>query len=272
MIKKFTAARTRPLVKTHGGKFYLTKFLVPLLPRDFQELEVYDLFGGGGTFLLHAPKAKKETYNDLDPGLSNLFQNIVSNGKGLMEKLKDIPYSEETFKSYSASNPEDSESKAIREIVIRRMSRGGLMTHFSKSNRLRGGRMGDENAWHTWLESHLPKIVERFVELNVTNHDAVDVILNEGDNKESFLYLDPPYFPETRTALNAYRFEMTNEDHVRFLEAASRTKAKVMISGYDCAVYRKHLKRWTMNSIAVPNNSSQVKSKEYRVECCWTNY
>jgi DNA adenine methylase len=272
MIKRFTALRTRPLVKTHGGKFYLTKFLVPLLPRDYQELEMYDLFGGGGTFLLHAPKAKKETYNDLDPGLSNLVQTVVNNGNELIKKLKFIPYSEEEFVKHSQSDPQSDLDRAVKEVVIRRMSRGGLMTNFSKSNRLRGGRMGDENAWHTWLENHLPKIIERYAGVNVTNNDAIDVILGEGDNENSFLYLDPPYYPATRTATKAYRFEMSEKDHVRFLEAACRTKAKVMISGYDCAVYRKYLKRWKMKSIAVPNNSSQVKNKEYRIECAWLNF
>src|SRR4051812_25434939 len=97
MLKRFKATRTRPLVKTHGGKYYLTNFLIPLLPKNYQDLETYDLFGGGGTFTLHSPKAKKETYNDIDPGLYNLVNNVVTNGQELISRLKSIPYSEEQF-------------------------------------------------------------------------------------------------------------------------------------------------------------------------------
>ena len=54
--------KIRPLIKIHGGKSHVSRFLIPFLPKDFHNLEFYDLFGGGGNFLLQCPKAKKENY------------------------------------------------------------------------------------------------------------------------------------------------------------------------------------------------------------------
>ncbi len=263
--------KIRPIAKIHGGKARLSKFLLPLLPKNFEQKNFYDVFGGGGNFLLQCPRAKNETYNDLDPGLVNLMAVVVNHGEEIISKITKINYSEEQFLLHLNSKPENSVDKAVREIVIRRMSRGGLMKNFSKSNRLRGGRMGDENAWITWQEKELPKIVERFSGVKILNRNAID-ILSEEKGEDNFFYCDPPYFPSTRTVPKVYNFEMTDLDHIKFLKACCEQKSNVMISGYDCPVYRKHFKNWEMVTITVPNSSSQTKSKEYRIECVWMNY
>lgn len=56
-------------------------------------------------------------------------------------------------------------------------------------------------------------------------------------------YLDPPYVFSTRTR-KQYWFEMSDQDHEKLLKTVIGSRAKVMLSGYDCELYKKYLKDW----------------------------
>lgn len=267
-----TNSTLRPLVKIHGGKGYLTKWLASYCPKKVTDMRLFDIYGGAGTFLLRMPRCRAETYNDIDPDLFNLVWIVANRGEEFIQAIKKIDYSEQNFKLYLESEPTDVLEKSVREAVIRRMSRGGLMNAFSYSERLRGGIPGDTNAWNTWRNGVLPKIVERFQGVTIRNQDGVEILLNDANTSDSFCYIDPPYLHSTRTAKKAYRNEMTEEQHKIMLSMAVESKAKIMISGYDSPLYRKMLKGWKMHCKPMPNHSSQAKNKESRVECVWLNY
>lgn len=267
-----TNSTLRPLVKIHGGKGYLTKWLASYCPKNVTDMRLFDLYGGAGTFLLRMPRCREETYNDIDPDLFNLVWVVSTRGEEFVDAIRKVNYSESNFKNYLASEPTEPLERAIREAVIRRMSRGGLMNAFAYSERLRGGRPGDINAWITWTDKVLPQIVERFQGVTISNRDAVEVLATDANTSDSMVYLDPPYLHSTRTATKAYRKEMTEEQHKVMLLTAAESKAKVMISGYDSPLYRKMLKGWKMHCKPMPNHSSQAKNKESRVECVWVNY
>jgi hypothetical protein len=55
-------AITRPPVRWHGGKFLMSRTILPYLP----EHRLYtEAFGGGAGVLLHKPRSHAEIYNDL---------------------------------------------------------------------------------------------------------------------------------------------------------------------------------------------------------------
>ena len=57
----------------------------------------------------------------------------------------------------------------------------------------------------------------------------------------TFLYLDPPYPPSTRTSDKTYNHELTHNQHRQLLEKAKTLPCMVAISCYDCELYRHHL-------------------------------
>lgn len=60
-----------------------------------------------------------------------------------------------------------------------------------------------------------------------------------------FVYADPPYRLESRKGgKRLYRFEMSEEDHCRFLAVANRLPCLVMISHYGCDLYDEALEGW----------------------------
>jgi DNA adenine methylase len=79
-----------------GGKFYLIKKLLPLIPPH----EVYvEVFGGAAALLFNKPPSKVEVYNDINSELVNFFHVLRDDvrWKILQEKLLLTPYSREEF-------------------------------------------------------------------------------------------------------------------------------------------------------------------------------
>ena len=60
---------------------------------------------------------------------------------------------------------------------------------------------------------------------------------------------------------------MTDRDHIELLETITSSKAKVMISGYDCELYDFYLGNWKKVQVAV-----RAQDNRRRVETLWMNY
>src|SRR5690349_7923975 len=131
----------RSVLKIHGGKWYLKQWLISLFPQGYQNMTYIEACGGGASVLLQKDPSVVEIYNDADPALVEIFQALVHSPETFIEEIGKIEYSRASFE-WAIQN-----SGAVAELVRRRMSRGGLGTHFAWSERLRGGRPGDVNAW-----------------------------------------------------------------------------------------------------------------------------
>jgi DNA adenine methylase len=230
-------------------------------------------FGGAASVLLNKRKSVREVYNDAHLPTANIFLNLVKESKALTEQIQKIEYKEENFKTALEHNFQyDTVESAVNELVLRRMSRGGMKKHFSWSTRLRGGRPGDLNAWETFKEKQLSLICERIAHIEVYSLCALKVIEGYLDDDQLLLYLDPPYVFRTRTAKKVYDCELTDDQHLRLAQLANLCKGKVIVSGYDCPMYQELYKGWRCLYKEMPNNSGQGKTKQRRLEALWLNY
>lgn len=265
--------KLRPVMKIHGGKFYLCDWIIGHFPDGYEQMTYVEGFGGAGSVLLNKKRSVKEVYNDLHGPTANIFLNLVTKPDELIGAISKLEYSEESFKTAKLASlvfEYGTLHSAVSELVMRRMSRGGMKQHFSWSERLRGGRPGDLNAWETF-KNLLPKIAERLKGVEVSNKDATDLV-QENKNPDTLIYLDPPYVKTTRTSKSVYDCEMTDEEHRLLAAAATTSSAKVIVSGYDCPLYQELYKGWRVITKEVPNNAGQGKTKQRRVECLWLNY
>lgn len=229
---------------------------------------------GASVFLNKIP-SQEEVINDIDAGLVYVYKALRDEPKEFIDRLKKIKYTEKAFKMAMARSEqpfEDYIEHGINEYMLRRMSRGGMKKAFAWSDRLRGGKPGDVNAWETMLEE-LPSIAERVSKAIILNKSVFEM-MKIWDDEECLIYLDPPYLHETRSegASHIYKHEMTVEDHISLLGLARASKAKVIISGYSAPLYNRNLKGWKCKKKNIANHSSQSKTKERRVECLWMNY
>ena len=267
--------RLRPPVKTHGGKWYLASWIVENFPDNYEDLTYVEPMCAGASVFLTKKPSREEVLNDLDHGLICVFKSLRDEPKEFIDRLKRIRYTDRTFKmalNKSGQNLEDYVEAGINEYMLRRMSRGGMKKSFAWSERIRGGKPGDVNAWKTMLKE-LPSIADRIKETTILNRSVFDVF-KVWDEEDTLWYIDPPYLPNTReeNSTNIYEHEMSVDDHIQLLNIIKNARGKVIISGYSSPLYNRNLKGWKIKKKNVANNSGQGKTKEKRTEVIWMNY
>jgi DNA adenine methylase len=60
---------------------------------------------------------------------------------------------------------------------------------------------------------------------------------------------------------------MSDPDHEELLDTSIHSKAKIMLSGYDCELYKKYLKGW--RELQIP---ARAQNSLQRVETLWMNF
>lgn len=267
--------KLRPPIKTHGGKYFLSNWIIEHFPEGYEDMVYCEPFCAGASVLLNKEPSIEEVISDIDLGVIAVYKALRDEPQEFVTRIKRTRYTERAFKmaqNRSEKPFDDYMDRAVNEYVLRRMSRGGLKKAFAWSERLRGGKPGDLNAWETMIET-IPLIAERVKNVNILAEDFVQII-KVWDEDETLLYLDPPYLHSTRSegSTNAYEHELTVEDHINMLHLANNARGKVVISGYASPLYNRNLKEWNCKKKTVANHSSQSKSKEKRIECIWLNY
>lgn len=86
-------------------------------------------------------------------------------------------------------------------------------------------------------------------------------------DRETLLYVDPPYLRSVRSLHRLWRHEMDGEkQHRQLLRALKRLPCMVMLSGYPSDLYQRELKGWRCETYRVMTRGGP------RTECAWMNY
>lgn len=227
---------------------------------------------GAASVFLNKEPSKEECINDVNQGVIAILKVIRDNSEGLIKDLKKIEYKKEVFEScLNKINFKSDLEAAVNEFTLRRMSRGGLKKAFGWSDRIRGGKPGDVNAWETIFEV-IPDIHQRLKGVYILNKPALKVI-SAWNAENTLCYCDPPYVPDSRVSKKTYEDEeMSIDDHIELCNALLKFKGKVIISGYFSTLYKESFKDWNFKSKQIANHSSQKKVKSTKLECIWMNY
>ena len=283
-----TSVIHKPL-KRHGGKHYLSPKIVELMPPHLHYVEPYC---GGAAVLFRRPlknwfeghpdytsearhRGCSELINDIDGNLMAFFR-VVSHREmfsEMQQRLELMPFSQPMFEEALASLSTDAVDLAVNTFILARQSRQGLGKDFATMSRkrTRGGINEQCNAWLSAIAG-LPEVHARLRSVVVLNEDALKVIRSQ-DGPYTLFYLDPPYLHETRTATNAYEFEMSAAQHRELLDTLSAVEGRFLLSGYHSAMYDDWAADLGLNveEIEIDNKSSGSKAKETMVECVWSN-
>lgn len=262
----------RPAFKCHGGKYYLARWIVSLFPPTSCDLAYVEPFAGGASVLFNKQRSAVEAVNDLDPAVYDLYSALRDTPAELTSTLQSLDYNEATFLRAKSRQGrcQTGLDRAVNEYILRRMSRGGLRKAFAWSERLRGGKPGDVNAWETAL-ANLPALSERLQGVDILNRPAVEVV-RQFDGPDALFYCDPPYLPATRVSRSAYAFEMTADDHCALADVSNGCRGRVLVSGYPSPLYDRLYRHWNQATKEVANHSSQKAVKEVKREVVWMNY
>lgn len=267
-------AITRPPVRWHGGKFLMSRQIIPYLPAHRLYTEA---FGGGAGVLLHKERSHAEIYNDLDDDIVGLFRVLQDPVQAcrLIKLLRLTPFARREFEiAYDAS---DDPIERARRLVIRSFmgfgsnahsatQRGHRSTGFRSNSNRRGTTPAQD--WQNLPDAY-SAIVDRMRGVVIEHRDAL-IVLTRHDGPRSLHYVDPPYVHDTRSMFKggktAYKHELDGGGHTRLLETLRSLVGMVVLSGYANPLYDDTLKDWRRIEFAAHADGARP-----RTEVMWIN-
>lgn len=255
----------KSLLHYPGSKKRIASWIIENMPEHHSYLDPY--FGGGGMFF-EKPPSKIETVNDLDGDVVNFFRVIQDpeSCQELQNWLTYTPYSRQVYNESFLKEPHSPVEQAGCFAVRSMQSHGFRLTEKCGWKRDVYGR---EAAYAVRYWNQLPETLAdmaiRLKGVQIENRPALELI-RAFDHENVLIYLDPPYVLSTRTR-KQYWFEMSDPDHEELLDTSIHSKAKIMLSGYDCELYERYLKDW--RKIQIP---ARAQNNLPRVETLWMNF
>tara|TARA_R110000824_G_scaffold212337_1_gene398516 strand:+ start:1349 stop:2179 length:831 start_codon:yes stop_codon:yes gene_type:complete len=226
------------IIPYYGGKYKLSKTLVPLIPSHYRYIEV---FAGGLSMFFRKTKAKWSILNDIDNNIVNLYMCVMNKHDELVDNLFWIPKSRKLFLDFKEEIKENKEieipdpKRAAKYFYCIRNSFNKLIhTPFSMNK--------DMNK--NWDEEF--KYSRTFLGGSTIENLDFETLFDKYEPKDNdYWYLDPPYIVATEKG-SYYMNNFTIEDHTRLRDCVNRIDkagGKFMVS-YD---YREEVKELYKN-------------------------
>jgi site-specific DNA-adenine methylase len=293
----------RPPFKMPGGKYYLAPIFANrgIAPRPAHTYFVG--CGGAASELLCWEPPKRTVYNDADPIKYCVFRAIQEKPEQLLERLRKVHCTEDEFEqaksmlsvldAYAREVSADEFVKTVSDdftgvaaarIIASRFSVNALCLNFAWSERLRGGKPEQVNAWETFVASEFAAIARRvqswiLLNLDVTEATERVITAERSEGHSVFAYYDPPYLKETVGKGNLYGDYMMNDskhsDLLSVICTQKHSEVHIAISGYDSALYRDWLEEdqgWHRHEVDIASQMRVSASKDRRTEIVWTSY
>ncbi len=221
-----------------GGKSRAAKRIAKLAPnfREFREPFV----GGGSIFfeLKHRFPEREFWINDIYHDLANFWQQMKVNPSEVIARIeswrKEFPDGKLLYRFLvGAKNDFDKTNLAAAFFVFNRVSFSGTTEAGGYSSQAFESRFTQSSI------ERLKEIPTVLSDVRITNCDYEELLNTEGD--DVFLFLDPPYFSATPSALYGKNGKLhTRFDHRRFAENLSGCKHKWLLT-YDDSPFIREL-------------------------------
>jgi DNA adenine methylase len=299
----------KPIIKWVGGKTQILDKLMPEFPRVINNY--YEVFMGGGSVLLAlltnikngTIELKGTVYAyDLNEALIYVYKNIQSNHEALHDEIQEIL--QEFNESGEDNENESSKTFEPKSEVEAKLSKhnyyyfvrekynklsalektsvtGSAMFIFLNKTCFRGVFREGPNGFNVPYGHYSnPEIVNK-EHLDKLHHLIAGVVfeakdfeasLNEVEDENDFVYLDPPYAPETKKSFVKYtKVGFKIENHRKLFDMCQELtveKKRFMMSNADVSLVREHFapEKYFVSSItckmAINSKNPESKAKE----------
>ena len=243
--------RPPSLVKWIGSKGRMLELIYSLVPAHACW---GDVFGGSFTVTIAKKRSPSELINDLDGDIVNFFSTL-SDPKCFEELYHRIRYSvssrvvfDAVVKDLKAGNYKDNIHRAwmfwykcncgltIAPTAWRRTAR--FKPYIARSL---DADLEPTNQWgglppQSRVRENLELTADRLFRVQLENRDTL-VLIPEIDCETTFIYADPPYDNNVRTA--SYATDTTQDFHDKFVDTIGGIKGMGIVSGYDSPIYNR---------------------------------
>ena len=258
------------LFRYPGSKWSLAEWIIGLFPENYEKMVYLEPFAGSGAVFFNKKPGVVETINDMDSEVVNLFRVLRDRPEDLKRLLELTPYSREEYDT--AFEPCDDPLEKARRFMVRTTqaigakmdSKCGWRNH--KQPKI-GGTACKWRSVTLQMDCAVARLRGSSTNLVQIEHMDALRLMERYDNTDVLMYLDPPYLRSTRKSGRLYHCEMDDAQHIRMLEIATASKAKIIISGYDSGLYARYLDGWHTEK-----RLSQITSTEKATETLWMNY
>jgi DNA adenine methylase len=233
-LKEFSSVKFPVVRKTSlrsplrypGSKRRLTNYVGQALELNDLHPSLYiEPFAGGasvGLYLLHHNLVDKAIFMDVDPWVASFWRTVFFDTDWLVEKIEATPVTIELWKELKVSKPRSIREQAWACFYLNRTSFSGIL---EKNAGPLGGReqKSEYKIDCRFPKENLVKRIRRVAELKDRIHAVWNCSWDVGIerikadqkakkllSKNTFYYLDPPFFKE---ADDLYRFSFQEEDH-----------------------------------------------------------
>lgn len=208
MSRPIPVANTaKPVFGWQGGKRWLVKELLPMIPAHKTYVE---LFCGGGALLCAKPKSACEVINDKNSDLVNLYRVVKYHLAPLFDEMDWCLNSRQEFKDYKEQRGLTDIQRAARWMMRMKNGFGGAAVSFGRARQGGGaahsskkGRLALLRAFNTRLDS---VVIE-----NLDWKECIKLY----DSKTAVFFCDPPYTTGKASSYGAW----TIDDLAHFREA-----------------------------------------------------
>ncbi|WP_461164465.1 DNA adenine methylase [Arthrobacter sp. R4-81] len=224
-----------------GGKASLAGLFADLIGklglRQARYVEPYAGGAGAGIALLREGIVNDLVINDIDPAVHAFWHSVVNNNSLFIELVKSTPLTiaewQRQRKIYRTGDQGDKLSLGFAFFFLNRTNRSGIL-----NAGVIGGQKQDGN-YKIDARFNRETLVERIEtigalaeRITVTDLDGRTVIQHYGNDKATFMYIDPPYVEAgSRLYLNAF----DGRDHQALASVVNTIEAAHWLMTYDTA-------------------------------------
>jgi DNA adenine methylase len=263
-----------PFVKWVGGKRQLRDSILEVMPRDMKKYMYVEPFIGGGAVLFHI-QPKNAIINDFNSELINVYHIIKENPDELIADLKKHKNTPEYFYDIRKLDRSEDFKKTGK---VQRASRLIYLNKTCYNGLYRVNSAGEFNSPFGKYKN--PNIVNEPVlravssYLNANNvqifNTDYDAILKDLD-KNSFVYLDPPYHPisESSNFTGYVQGGWNISDQVRLRETCddlTKREIKFLLSNSASSFIKDQYKEYNISIVKAVRSINSDAGKRGEID------
>ncbi|MGN5650356.1 DNA adenine methylase [Bacillus sp. Brlt_9] len=226
-------------IRWFGGKYYLAKDIIPLMPKHHCYVEP---FGGGGHVLTQKEESKVEVWNDIDSSLINFLMTLRGRKEDLTKALETLPTSRFLTELWlKEPMPEDSFEKAVRWYYLLRQ------TIVPTNNQKSGWRAGKIKNTAFDFQNSIQRLNDFEKRIRRVMIECLDFreLIRKYDSPETFFFIDPPYVGRE----GMYKGGFEEKDHRELAELLRNIEGKALVSYYPDPLIEELYGDWRSNSV-----------------------